>query len=182
MFQKWTYPSLLVFRNIFGATPSPAKPTSVLLARNNIPFPEDHADVITTALIILGKVLIPAVSKAITNGLALVPCCVLNRGSLDGTRRPTKSREIIYWKGFIWVLNWQWSEKPHTKRNILQNTRRIALGRFTRGFTTSLPTRVTIWMLPIANAALAVRKFSSSSNWKRYNTHSMCSKRPGSDL
>jgi hypothetical protein len=53
---------------ILGAWPSALRPYRVRDARNIHADPEEMADVQTTALIIDGRTLIPAVWKAITKG------------------------------------------------------------------------------------------------------------------
>ena len=58
-------------------------------------LPEDHAEVMMTALIIDGTTLIPARVAAITKGDSeAVPVEALSLGSLEGTTRPTIKIEI----------------------------------------------------------------------------------------
>lgn len=110
-----TYPKRLVFSNACGAKRSDARPTRVREARNSMPFPEEKALVITTALMIDGstyitfkclvkckcskeidRTLIPAVWKASTKGDEAVAPPVPSRGSSAEIRRPTNSRDRMY--------------------------------------------------------------------------------------
>jgi len=61
-------PQRLHCKNIIGACPSELKPYRVREARNMQADPLLIAEVVTTALIIEGRTLIPASWKAMTNG------------------------------------------------------------------------------------------------------------------
>ncbi len=137
-----------------GAEPSEASPTSVRDARNITPFPDENALVITTALMIEGKTLMPAVLKARTNGDDAISLPVPRRGSSAEISKPTTIKDTMYCEHHDYQAASKYRETLHTKKKILQNTRLIALGRFTRGLMTSEPILVVIWMFPIANAAL----------------------------
>jgi len=57
-------------------------------------LPDDQADVITTALTMLGKTLMPAFSAAMTKGEeAALPVEARSLGSFEGTMRPTMKSE-----------------------------------------------------------------------------------------
>lgn len=78
-----------------GALPCFASPTNILDPPSILEFPEDQAEVITTALMIDGTTLIPALVAAITNGdVEAVPLEWPSSGSFEGTRRPTMKIEI----------------------------------------------------------------------------------------
>ena len=88
-------PHRLTHRKTRGAKPSRARPYIVLEARNVQLFPELKAEVRMTALMIDGKTLTPAASKAMTNGEAAVPEFLVSASELAGTTMPMMRTERI---------------------------------------------------------------------------------------
>lgn len=87
-------PNLFVFKNHLGAWPSSASPYKVRDARNMQELPQLKAEVQTTALMMLGRTLIPARWNAITNELcSAVPVEIPRFGSSYGTSKPTTKIE-----------------------------------------------------------------------------------------
>lgn len=81
---------------IFGARPSSASAYSDREPVSMPWLPEDHAEVTTTALMIEGSTLTPALVAARVKGdEAAVPSCFVRWGSFDGTMRPTMNRDTM---------------------------------------------------------------------------------------
>lgn len=89
-------PRRFVRLKILNARPSCARPYSVRELFNKPEFPDDHALVKTTALIIEGTILIPARLAAITKGdAAAVPDELSRFSSVLGTTRPTMNMDSM---------------------------------------------------------------------------------------
>lgn len=89
-------PRRFVRLKILNARPSCARPYSVRELFNKPEFPDDHALVNTTALIIEGTILIPARLAAITKGdAAAVPDELSRFSSVLGTTRPTMNMDSM---------------------------------------------------------------------------------------
>lgn len=89
-------PRRFVRLKILNARPSCARPYSVRELFNKPEFPDDHALVKTTALIIDGTILIPARLAAITKGdAAAVPDELSRFSSVLGTTRPTMNMDSM---------------------------------------------------------------------------------------
>jgi hypothetical protein len=94
MTQRYGMPHLDVRLKKAGALFSSASAYKDLDPCSRPWLPEDHADVMTTALMTLGNTLTPAFSAAMTNGdWAAFPVDVSKRGSFEGTISPTTKRE-----------------------------------------------------------------------------------------
>lgn len=91
---KYGMPQREVFRKKEGARPSSASAYSDREPCSRPWLPADHAEVTTTALMMLGRARTPAFCAAMTNGdCAASPVDVSSRGSLDGTISPTTKSE-----------------------------------------------------------------------------------------
>lgn len=89
-------PRRFVRLKILNARPSCARPYSVRELFSKPEFPDDHALVKTTALIIEGTILIPARLAAITKGdAAAVPDELSRFSSVLGTTRPTMNMDSM---------------------------------------------------------------------------------------
>src|SRR5690349_3527656 len=81
------------YENILGACDCSAKEARVLEDPNMAEFPTLNTAIMITAFITLGSIVEPALSTAMTNGLAVAPTELSpprRRRSLKGTRRLTK--------------------------------------------------------------------------------------------